>query len=129
MTAADRTRVALAAGFPLGALGHFWWLARHGLFYYGPGPPWAVWFWYGLCVADFIIPVLMLLKPRTGLAGGVATMVFTLVVNWTRFPTFEYHFNWVLLTLTAFGIAMAALTPWLWRASTAPLNPFRKAVV
>ncbi len=127
MSAADRTRVALACGFPLGAFGHLWWVWKHGLFYYGPAPSWAPWFWYGLCAVDFVVPGLMLLKPRTGLIAGVATMAFTLLVNWTQFPTFQYQFNWVLLTLTAFGIVFAALTPWLWTASTRPIPLFCKA--
>jgi hypothetical protein len=118
MSAADRTRVAMAAAFPFGALSHMGWVMIHGWLYYGPAPPWAVWFWYTVCVADFGIAWAMLARPRLGLALGVGLMAITLYVNWTQFPTFEYQFNWVLLGLTGFGILLAALTPWLWRKSS-----------
>jgi|CXWL01.1.fsa_nt_gi hypothetical protein len=51
--AADRVRLLFAAGFVFGALSHFGWVAVHGVFYHGPAPAWAVWFWYGLCALDF----------------------------------------------------------------------------
>lgn len=117
MNAADRTRVALAACFPLGALGHFLWVGKHGLFYHGPAPAWAVVFWYGLCAVDFVVAALMLTRPRAGLALGLATMAYSLWVNWTFFPTFEFGFNLVLVILTVFGVLLAALAPWLWTAS------------
>lgn len=118
MNAADRTRVLLAWGFVFGAISHFGWLWVNGsLWYRGPAPEWAVWFWFGVCTVDFVVFWLMLAHPRAGVALGVATMITTLTVNWTQFPTFEYTFNWVLLGLTAFGIIVFALAPWLWRKS------------
>lgn len=124
MNAADRVRVLLAWGFVFGAVSHFGWLWVNGsLWYHGPAPEWAVWFWFGVCAVDFVVFWLMLAHPRAGVALGVCTMITTLIVNWTQFPTFEYTFNWVLLGLTAFGVAMLALAPWLWRASRWRLNP------
>ncbi|HWE47179.1 MAG TPA: hypothetical protein VG407_14240 [Caulobacteraceae bacterium] len=117
MTPADRVRRVIAACFPAGALGHFWWVGKHGLMYFGPAPSWAVWFWYFLCAVDFAVCALLLLRPRIGLIAGLATMAFTLWVNWTCFPTFELGFNYVLMILTAFGVAFAAVTPWLWQAT------------
>lgn len=117
MSRAKRVRLMLAACFPLGALGHFWWVGRHGLLYHGPAPGWAVWFWYGLCVIDFLVCAVLIARPQAGLILAVATMVVSLVVNWTCFPTFQHGPNPVLLGLTAFGLTLFALTPWLWRAT------------
>ncbi len=113
----DRVRRLMAFAFPLGALGHFWWVWRHGLLYHGPAPEWAVWFWYGLCAVDFVVCVLLLTRPRAGLIAAVTTMAVSLTVNWLCFPTFEYSINLVLIGLTAFGLWVFAVTPWLWRAS------------
>jgi hypothetical protein len=124
MNAADRTRVVLGCGFVFGAISHFGWLWVNGsLLYHGPAPAWAVWFWFGVCAVDFVVFWLMLTQPRAGVALGVATMIVTLTVNWTQFPTFEYTFNWVLIGLTVFGILMLALAPWLWRASRWKISP------
>lgn len=108
-------RKAMATCFPLGALGHVWWVLKHGLLYHGPAPSWAVWFWYGLCVVDVVVCLLLLVRPRAGLVLAVATMAVSLMVNWTCFPTFEYGFNWVLVGLTVFGAWVFAVTPWLWQ--------------
>lgn len=124
MNAADRTRVALAGGFIFGALSHFWWVWIHGDFwYYGPAPSWAPFFWYGICAVDFVVAWLLLARPRTGIALSVSTMVTTLIVNWTQFPTFQFVFNWVLIGLTVFGVIVFAVAPWLWRASRWKLSP------
>jgi signal transduction histidine kinase len=118
MNAADRTRVLLGWGFVFGCVSHFGWLWVNGsLLYHGPAPPWAVWFWFGVCAVDLVVFWLMLAHPRAGIVLGVATMMTTLTVNWTQFPTFEYTFNWVLIGLTLFGVIMFATAPWLWRAS------------
>lgn len=115
MHAADRARILIAAGFVFGALSHFGWVIAHGdVFYRGPAPAWAVWFWYGLCALDFVIAWLLLARPRPGLALGAGVMAVSLWVNWTQFPTFEYKFNYVLLGLTAFGAIYAAMLPYLW---------------
>lgn len=115
MTAADKARVLVAAGFPFGAIGHFAWLIRHGdPFYHGPAPEWAVWFWYALCFWDFVMPFILLALPRIGVALAALTMMIVIWVNWTQFPTFEFQFNWVLLGLTTFGVITIALSPWLW---------------
>ncbi len=118
MNAADRTRVMLAGGFIFGALSHFWWVWIHGDFwYYGPALSWAPFFWYGICAVDFVVAWLLLARPRTGIALSVLTMVTTLIVNWTQFPTFQFAFNWVLIGLTLFGVIAFVTAPWLWRAS------------
>lgn len=118
MTAADRVRVVLAFGFPLGAVLHLLWVAWHGdLLYHGPAPEWAPAFWYGLCVVDPLVCWLMLTRPRLGLAAAIATMATTLAVNWTQFPTFELKFNYVLIGLTLFGGVVLALAGWLWRGA------------
>jgi hypothetical protein len=118
MNAADRTRVVLAGGLIFGALSHFWWVWMHGdLWYYGPAPSWAPFFWYGICAIDFVVAWLLLAQPRTGIALSVVTMITTLIVNWTQFPTFQFVFNWVLIGLTVFGVIVFVTTPWLWRAS------------
>lgn len=113
-------RRVMAISFPLGAFGHFWWVWRHGLLYHGPAPGWAVWFWYGLCAVDFLVCLLLLTQPRAGLVLAVATMAVSLLVNWFYFPTFEYGLNWVLLGLTAFGLWVGAVTPWLWQSLRKP---------
>lgn len=112
----ELARRIMAVCFPLGALGHFWWLAKHGLLYHGPAPEWAVWFWYILCAVDVAVCVLLLTRPRVGLAAAVLTMAVSLTVNWLCFPTFEYGFNLVLIGLTVFGIWVFCVTPWLWRS-------------
>lgn len=118
MTLADRVRVALAAGFPWGAGAHIGWVVHHGdLLHRGPAPEWAVWFWYGLCVVDGAVFLLLMTRPHAGLASGAVVMAVALAVNWTCFPTFEFGPNVVLLGLTAFGATLLVLTPWLWRAS------------
>ncbi len=118
MSAAGRTRVVLAWGFVFGAVSHVAWTLVNGdLWYYGPAPSWAPWFWYGICLVDLVVFWLLLKRPRAGIALAVATMVTTLIVNWTQFPTFEYTFNWVLIGLTLFGVIVFAVAPWLWRAS------------
>jgi hypothetical protein len=118
MNAADRTRVVLAFGFVFGAVSHIGWVIMHGdLWYHGPGPAWAPWFWYGLCVVDLGVCWLMLKTVRAGVIVGVLTMVVSLAVNWTQFPTFEFQFNYVLIGLTLFGIIMFAAAPWLWARS------------
>jgi hypothetical protein len=124
MNAADRTRVVLAGGFIFGALSHFWWVWIHGdLWYYGPAPSWAPFFWYGICAVDFVVAWLLLARPRAGIALSFATMVTTLIVNWTQFPTFQFVFNYVLIGLTIFGVIVFVTTPWLWRASRWKLSP------
>ncbi len=118
MNAADRTRVVLAGGFVFGALSHFWWVWVHGdLWYYGPAPSWAPFFWYGVCAVDFVVCWLLLARPRAGVAASALTMFTTLIVNWTQFPTFQFVFNYVLIGLTVFGVVVFATAPWLWRAS------------
>ena len=109
-------RWILAVSFPLGALGPFWWVGKHGLFYHGPAPAWAVWFWYGLCATDFVVCWLLLTRPRPGLALAIAVMAVSVIVNWTCFPTFERGFNGVLVGLTAFGLLVFCTAPWLWRS-------------
>jgi hypothetical protein len=118
MTTADRTRVLLAWGFIFGAVSHVGWVIYHGdVWYHGPGPSWAPWFWYGICLVDFGVYWLLLTRPRAGIVASVLTMILTLWVNWTQFPTFEFHFNFVLIGLTMFGVMVFATAPWLWTAS------------
>ena len=118
MNTADRARVLLGWAFVFGCVSHFGWLWTNGsLFYHGPAPAWAVWFWFGVCAVDLVVFWLMLAHPKAGIALGVVTMITTLTVNWTQFPTFEYTFNWVLLGLTLFGAIMFAAAPWLWQRS------------
>jgi len=124
MSAADRTRVWLAWGFVFGAVSHVAWTLVNGdLWYYGPAPNWAPWFWYGICLIDFVVFWLLLKRPRAGIVLAMATMVTTLIVNWTQFPTFEYTFNYVLIGLTVFGVIVFALAPWLWRTSPWRISP------
>ena len=118
MNAADRLRVVLAWGFVFGAVSHVGWVIYHGdIWYYGPAPSWAPWFWYGICVVDLVVFWLLLARPRLGLIGAVTTMSVTLIVNWTQFPTFEFGFNYVLVGLTVFGVIVFAAAPWLWAKS------------
>jgi hypothetical protein len=60
---------------------------------------------------------LLLTRPRAGIVAAVLTMILTLWVNWTQFPTFEFHFNFVLIGLTMFGVMVFATAPWLWTAA------------
>ena len=93
-------------------------MIAHGDFWYhGPAPSWAPWFWYGICIVDLFVFWMLLSKPRFGIALSVATMITTLIVNWTQFPTFQFVFNYVLIGLTLFGVIVFAAAPWLWRAS------------
>jgi hypothetical protein len=115
MNAADRLRVVLAWGFVFGAVSHVGWVIYHGdVWYFGPAPGWAPWFWYGICLIDLAVFWLLLAQPRLGLVCAVTTMAVTLIVNWTQFPTFEFGFNYVLIGLTVFGAIVFAATPWLW---------------
>lgn len=124
MNAADRFRVWLAWGFVFGAVSHIGWVIAHGDFWYhGPAPSWAPWFWYGICAVDLLVFWVLLTMPRLGIALSVATMITTLVVNWTQFPTFQFVFNYVLIGLTLFGVVVFVAAPWLWRASRWRLNP------
>jgi hypothetical protein len=115
-------RKLLAFSFPLGAVGHFWWVGQHGLLYHGPAPAWAVWFWYCLCATDFMVCWLLLTQPRPGLALAVAVMAISLAVNWVCFPTFEHGFNGVLVGLTGFGLLVFCTAPWLWRSIDRPVR-------
>lgn len=124
MSAAYRTRVGLAWGFVFGAVSHVaWTLVNGSLWYYGPAPSWAPWFWYSICLVDFVVFWLLLKRPRGGIVLAVLTMITTLIVNWTQFPTFEYTFNYVLIGLTVFGVIVFALAPWLWRRSPWRVSP------
>jgi hypothetical protein len=128
MNAADRVRVLLAWGFIFGAVIHVGWAIWHGdIWYYGPAPSWAPWFWYGVCLVDFAVFWLLLTRPRPGLTAALATMTAALVVNWTQFPTFEFGFNYVLVGLTVFGAIVFATVPWLWTASRWKLSPTSSA--
>lgn len=128
MNGADRMRVILAGGFVFGALSHFWWVWIHGDFwYFGPAPSWAPWFWYTICAVDFVVCWMLLTRPRVGITMSVITMVTTLIVNWTQFPTFQFVFNWVLIGLTAFGVLVFATAAWLWRSSRWVLSPTSSA--
>ncbi len=72
MNAADRVRVVLAWGFIFGAVSHVGWVIWHGDFWYhGPGPGWAPWFWYGICLVDFAVFWLLLTRPRVGIIGAL----------------------------------------------------------
>ena len=118
MGTADRLRVVLAWGFVFGAVSHIGWVIYHGdIWYHGPGPSWAPLFWYGVCLIDLIVFWLLLTRPRPGLIAGMTTMIVTLIVNWTLFPTFEFGFNYVLIGLTVFGVIVFAAAPWLWAKS------------
>jgi hypothetical protein len=118
MNSADRIRIWLAWGFVFGAASHVGWVIAHGDFwYYGPAPSWAPWFWYGVCLVDLVVFWLLLSRPRMGIVLAVITMIATLSVNWTQFPTFQFAFNYVLIGLTVFGVIVFATAPWLWRAS------------
>jgi hypothetical protein len=124
MNVADRTRVVFAWGFIFGAVSHVGWVIYHGDFWYhGPGPAWAPWFWYSICLVDLAVYWLLLTRPRTGIVVSVLTMITTLWVNWTQFPTFEFGFNYVLIGLTVFGILVPVTAPWLWVASKWRLSP------
>jgi len=124
MNPADRMRIILAWGFIFGAVSHVAWVIVHGDFWYhGPGPDWAPWFWYGLCLVDLGVFWLLVTRPKAGVVAGVLTMIVSLYVNWTQFPTFEFQFNWILIGLTLFGIIMALSAPWLWVASRWRLTP------
>ena len=98
-------------------------MAHGDLWYYGPAPSWAPWFWYGICLVDLMVFWLMLSRPRAGIALSVTTMTVTLIVNWTQFPTFEFWLNYVLIGLTVFGVIVFAAAPWLWVASRWKLSP------
>ena len=118
------SRVWLAWGFVFGAARMLAGCGRMAdLWYHGPAPAGRVWFWYGVCAVDLVVFWLLLTRPRAGIVLGVATMVTTLIVNWTQFPTFEYAFNCVLIGLTLFGVIVFATAPWLWRASRWRLSP------
>lgn len=118
MTLADKVRVGLGICFPIGAILHIGWVIAHGdIFYHGPAPGWAVWFWYGLCVFDFVVLWALLVFPRLGIALAVGTMAVSLYVNWAYFPTFEFQFNYVLIGLTLFGLIVGVTAGWLWRES------------
>lgn len=124
MNAAERTLVVLAWGFVFGAVSHVGWVMVHGdLWYHGPGPAWAPWFWYSICLVDFGVYWLLLNRPRTGIAASVVTMAITLWVNWTQFPTFEFQFNYVLIGLTVFGVIVFLTAPWLWSATKTRVSP------
>lgn len=124
MNGADHVRVWLAWGFIFGAVSHVGWVILHGdLWYYGPAPSWAPWFWYGICLVDLVVFWMLLTRPRAGIAMSVATMITTLIVNWTQFPTFQYTFNYVLIGLTVFGVIVFAAAPWLWVKSRWRLSP------
>jgi hypothetical protein len=124
MNGADRMRVVLAWGFIFGAASHIGWVIYHGdAWYHGPGPSWAPWFWYGICLVDLGVYWLLLARPRAGIVASVSTMMLTLWVNWTQFPTFDFGFNYVLIGLTVFGVVVFATAPWLWTASKWKLSP------
>jgi hypothetical protein len=110
-------QVVFAAGFVLGALGHAHYVWRNGLLYHHERPPWAVWFWYGLCAADLGVAALLLRRPRAGLVAGNSLMAASLTVNWFVFDSFRHGFNAIVAALTTFGGAFALCTPWLWRRS------------
>ncbi|HVY87879.1 MAG TPA: hypothetical protein VG942_03375 [Hyphomonadaceae bacterium] len=127
MNAADRFRVVLAWGFIFGAVSHIGWVIVHGdVWYHGPGPVWAPVFWYSICVIDLIVYWFLLHRPRVGLVMSVLTMITTLIVNWTQFPTFQFTFNYVLIGLTVFGVIVFGTVTWLWRASN--WRPNRDAI-
>jgi hypothetical protein len=115
MRGANLNRILVAAGFPLGALGHFWYVAVNGLLYHGRAPTWAPWFWYTLCVIDFVVPVVLWRFPKAGICLAVAVMATTISVNLLYFPKFEDGPNPVLLTLLGFGAFVFAVAPALWR--------------
>jgi hypothetical protein len=117
VTGAAWARAGFAAGFCFGALSHFWWVSVHGLFYHFERPAWAVAFWYVLCAFDFLAAGLLLRRPRAGLVVGNAVMAVSVSVNLLVFPSFEHGFNPIAAGLTAFGLLLAACSPWLWRAS------------
>jgi hypothetical protein len=118
MNSADKMRIVLAWGFVFGAVSHIGWVIVHGdAWYHGPGPDWAPWFWYSICLIDLVVFWVLLTRPRPGVALAFATMVTTLIVNWTQFPTFQYTFNYVLIGLTVFGVLVFVLAPWVWMRS------------
>jgi hypothetical protein len=118
MTLADRVRVAMAFGFPVGAILHFVWLFQNGsMMFHGPAPEWATWFWFIVCGVDVVVCAALLMRPRLGLRLAFATMAVVMYVNWTQFPTFEYGFNYVLVGLTVFALFVFATAPWLWTVS------------
>ncbi len=117
MKGAPLSRAIVAAGFPLGALGHFWYVAENGFWYHGRAPAWAPWFWYPLCAIDFVVPWLLWRSPRAGICLAVGVMATTMSVNLLYFPKFEHGPNPVLLTLLGFGVFVFAVAPRLWRST------------
>lgn len=117
MTRTDGWLAAVAAGFPLGALGHAVYVVRNGLLFHGKAPEWAPLFWYALCVVDLVMPWLVWRRPRVGLLAAVAVMATTLSVNLLFFPKFEGGSNPVLLSLLAFGAFVFIAAPRLWRGT------------
>ena len=115
MSADAAARAIFAVGFTLGAVGHVHYVWRNGLLHHHDRPPWAVWFWYGLCAADIGVSALLLKRPRTGLLAGNSLMAASLSVNWFVFERFRGGFDRTLTALTVFGAAFAVSTPWLWR--------------
>jgi len=115
MRGANLNRILVAAGFPLGALGHFWYVAVNGLLYHGRAPTWAPWFWYTLCVIDFIVPVALWRFPKAGIGLAVGVMATTMSVNLLYFPKFEHGANLVLISLLGFGAFVFAVSPTVWR--------------
>jgi hypothetical protein len=117
VSAAAGARALFAVGFTLGAVGHFHYVWRNGLLHHHERPPWAVWFWYGLCAADVGVSALLLKRPRAGLVAGNGLMATSLFVNWLVFDSFRHGFNYIVAILTTFGAAFALCTPWLWGRS------------
>ena len=120
MSGAAVARAAFAGGFCFGALSHFWWVHKHGLFYHFERPAWAVAFWYVLCAFDFLAAALLVRRPRSGLVLGNAVMLVSVAVNLLVFPSFAHGFNLIATGLTVFAFLLAAATPWLWRVSSNP---------
>ena len=110
-------RVLLAGGFLIGATTHAASIAKYGLFAQAGHPLWKRVFWDSLLLLDPLAAALLIWRPRAGIVLGLAIMAADLSINWTSAPFQLAAFQLTIQTL--FGVALLAMTPYLWRNAAA----------
>jgi hypothetical protein len=112
--------------FMVAGLGHVADIWSEGWMPYVEAPDALNFYWTSLAAADFSAVVLLLARPRVGLALAILIMVSDVLIN--SYATYAIHVlapDWPLQLQSLFLGLVLGGTPYLWKKTSkmAPFNP------